>query len=135
MDTFATGVNRLDEAVLKLVEAANAIPDDGCRENAIAVARHAREIQAAYASIRTQHAEGFYNRRRALERIIEDDGAIRYMLLKYDGEKIVAATNKVEESRATITSAMAGLKDGFSALAGKANLKKYPSKYDESENQ
>jgi len=131
MDEFSAGIDRLDGKVLELVEAANAIRDGESRQKAVEISRKAREIQAAYASIRLRQIEGFDNRGKVLEDIIERGGVINYIQLKYGVDKIAAAMKKLEEEKAVVASATSDLKDGFSALAGSANLTKYRSRYDD----
>jgi hypothetical protein len=125
MDAFSSEIGRLDGTVSQLIEIANSIRDPEYRSDAVGVSQRAREVQAGFASLRALYAEAFDRRRRVLERIVEDRGATLISpLLKQDSERISAVANRAEECRTATDLAMAGLKDAFSALTGKAGLKK-----------
>lgn len=53
MEFFNSDLDRLDRSVLQLVEIANSIRNREYREDAIAVSRQEREVQSAFASLRT----------------------------------------------------------------------------------
>jgi hypothetical protein len=132
-DSFSSDLDNLDRAVLLLVEIANSIRNREYREASIAVSQRAREVQSAFASLRTLYSEGFAQRRKVLEKIVADGGVIQPALLffKQDLVRNAAIATEQKNVEQQLSSTMGRLKDAFSAPTGKAGLKRYPSKWDE----
>ncbi len=127
MDNFSTEIERLDQTVLRLVEAANSIRDSQTRSDAVGISRRAREIQTGFASLRELYADEFSKRRRILERVIDDGGTMRTSrMFEQDATAIEADRKRGDQGRAAVESAVSSLKDAFSALKGKVGLREFP---------
>ncbi len=128
----ADAVEKLDKAVQRLFETANAIHNQDYRENAIRVAKYARQAQASVALIQTLVDRRLGLQRRLLSDVVGADGslvrAIRTSALKLEGAEAEKLTHQIQDAAKNSTTAMQNMKDTFSALKGMTNLKAYPTK-------
>jgi hypothetical protein len=131
-DLFNSNLHNVDRAVAQLVEIANSVRDSEYRKDAIEVSQRARELHSGYQSLGGLLNEGFVHRRKILDGIVAEGGALAPVFRRFpqEGDKITVVTAQQEDARKQLSAAESRLKDAFSALAGAAKLKKYPSKSD-----
>jgi hypothetical protein len=132
-DVFNLALGNLDRAVDQLVETANSVRDREHREDAIAVSQRARDVYSAFASLRGLYSEAFSHRRKVLEGIVADRGDLDLAIMQFKEEaaRVSAIAKEQEAVEQQLSAATGRLKDAFSALTGKAGLKRYPPKRDE----
>jgi hypothetical protein len=123
-------VEKLDKAVQRLFETANAIHNPEYRDNAIRAAKYAREAQASVAWFQTLLDQRLRLQRRALSDIVNANGSLVRAApgLKLGIVGVNKATQGIEYASKKSVAAMQNLKDTFSALKGMTNLKAYPTK-------
>ncbi|MGA2774251.1 MAG: hypothetical protein ABSG26_25980 [Bryobacteraceae bacterium] len=132
LDHFAELVGNLDKSVLGLIEIANAIHDREYRNDALEVAKSAREAQGDLATICHLLVKRFSVQRKVMEGIVANGGNL-VAVIGSDPEAsrdAAGLTRTIEECRTSLTSAERKYRDAFSALKGKAGLKQYAAKYE-----
>jgi hypothetical protein len=129
---MADQINQLDHVVGQLFETANAIKDQPYREDAVQIAKYAREAEAAVALGENLVEQRLRLQRQALSDIVNADGsfarALQESALVKEGDEVVKITEEINAAAEKSTAAMQNLKDTFSALKGKTNLRAYPTK-------
>jgi hypothetical protein len=125
----ADEVEKLDNAVQRLFETANAIHNREYREDAVQVAKYAREAEASFASGNDLTDRRTRLQRRMLDDIVRAGGslgmALRNQSLRVELGETTKISKEIENVARKSTTAMQNLKDTFSALKGKTNLKAY----------
>lgn len=128
----ADQVDNLDKTVQRLFEAANAIHNTEYRAEAVQVAKYAREAQASFALGHDLTDRRTRLQRRMLDEIVNAGGslglAFTRQALKVELNETIKISDELQPVANKSTTAMQNLKDGFSALKGKTNLKAYPIK-------
>lgn len=132
LEKFSDQVGKLDKAVGQLFETANAIHNRKYREDAVQIAKYAREAQASVALVQTLEDQRLRYQRQALSDVVNADGslarAFRASAMEMELNEINKISEEIQDAAKRSTAAMQNLKDTFSALKGKTNLKAYPTK-------
>jgi hypothetical protein len=138
LQTEAKQVDVLDGAVQKLFERANAIHSTEFRADAAQIAKHAREAQSSFAQGHELIDRRSRLQRRMLDDIVNAGGslgrAFKAQSLKVELDETIKISDELQPVANRSTTAMHNLKDTFSALKGKTNLKDYPAKVSSQDN-
>jgi hypothetical protein len=138
LQTEAQQVDVLDRAVQELFERANAIHNTEFRADAAQIAKHAREVQSAFAQGHELADRRSRLQRRMLDDIVNAGGslgrAFKAQSLRVELNETIKITDQIQTAANRSTTAMQNLKDTFSALKGKTNLKDYPAKVSSQDN-
>lgn len=131
LESYGTSLDKMDKAVLQLVEIANSMHSTDFRTDASGVAKAAREIHSAFSTLYGLWEKRLQLQADVLKDITLDGGQIRVTsLFRKRGDEANAVTAEIEAAAKQTTEASRELRDTFSALKGKASLKEYPLKED-----
>lgn len=133
MDTFSNYISKLDDYASELVVTSNQIKTSEYRDDAVKVAKLAREIEQNYSKQRLKYIERFRLQRDLLEGLVNNGGnmlALRTTLEK-GGTKIPLINEDISVITKEIESKSQEMNDLYLSIKGRSNLADYPNKYTE----
>jgi hypothetical protein len=131
MESLGNELDKMDRAVLRMVETANSIRNVEYREHAIEAAKAARDMHTAFVRVRNLWDKRLAQQSGVLRDLVGDGGQMRATLLfKSRGEEAKATTQQLDAAGSESAAALQRVKDAFSALTGKSQLKAYQLKED-----
>jgi hypothetical protein len=130
LDAAADEVEKLDKEVQRLFETANAIHNQDYRDTAVQVAKYAREAQTSVASMQALVDRRTRLQRQTLSDVVSVNGSLVRVLntptMRARADETIKINRELQDPART-SPALQNLKDTFSALKGKTNLKVYPT--------